>query len=113
MKNDWIPAVPPSTTKSIRFPNGLIEDVERAIQESGGTFTSFVVNAVKEALMENWQVIYCTNRLCMFWREGSCMLQYISVNKYGRCEAYSQVVLDEELLRQKREERMEEFRRTL
>ena len=113
MKENWIPAIPPSTTKSIRFPNGLIEDVERVIQENGGTFTAFVVNAGREALMDNSQIIYCTNRLCMFWREGSCSLQYISVDKYGRCEAYSQVVLEEALLRQKREERLGEFRRGL
>lgn len=45
-----IPKIPPTTTKSIRFPNDVIEDVEKAIQGKQCTFTAFVVEAVRVAL---------------------------------------------------------------
>mgnify|MGYP004631474147 CR=1 FL=1 len=45
-----IPSVPPTTTKSIRFPNDVIEDVEKAISGKSCTFTAFVVEAVRVAL---------------------------------------------------------------
>lgn len=50
MKKFKIPSVPPTTNKCIRFPNDLIEDVEKAIQGKDCTFTAFVVEAVKVAL---------------------------------------------------------------
>ena len=37
-----IPKAPPSTTKSIRFPNALVEQVEQAIQRTDCTFSAFV-----------------------------------------------------------------------
>ena len=45
-----IPVVPPTTNKSIRFPNNIIEEVENAIVGKQCTFTAFVVEAVKMAL---------------------------------------------------------------
>ena len=45
-----IPRIPPTTVKSIRFPNDLIEDIESAIRGTGCTFTAFVVEAVRVAL---------------------------------------------------------------
>ena len=45
-----IPSTPPTTNKSIRFPNDVIKDVEKAIQGKDCTFTAFVVAAVKTAL---------------------------------------------------------------
>lgn len=45
-----IPSTPPTTTKSIRFPNDVIQEVERAIQGKDCTFTAFVVEAVRVAL---------------------------------------------------------------
>ena len=45
-----IPKVPPTTSKSIRFPNDIIESVENAIQGKDCTFTAFVVEAVRVAL---------------------------------------------------------------
>ena len=45
-----IPAVPPTTNKSIRFPNDVIEQVEAAIQGKDCTFSAFVVEAVRVAL---------------------------------------------------------------
>lgn len=45
-----IPKVPISTTKSIRFPNDVIEGVEEAIRGKECTFTAFVVEAVRVAL---------------------------------------------------------------
>lgn len=50
MKKFKIPAVPPTTSKSIRFPNDVIEQVEAQIQGKDCTFTAFVVEAVRWAL---------------------------------------------------------------
>ena len=47
-----IPKIPPTTNKSIRFPNDVIEDVEKAIVGKQCTFTAFVVAAVRNALEE-------------------------------------------------------------
>ena len=45
-----IPNIPPTTTKTIRFPNNVISDVEAAISGKDCTFTAFVVEAVRVAL---------------------------------------------------------------
>ncbi|MCI9648787.1 YlcI/YnfO family protein [Oscillibacter sp.] len=45
-----IPAVPGSTQKNIRFPNDVIEDVEKAIRGTNTTFSAFVIAATKWAL---------------------------------------------------------------
>lgn len=45
-----IPRIPPTTSKSIRFPNDVIEQVENAIRGKDCTFTAFVVEAVRVAL---------------------------------------------------------------
>ena len=50
MKKFKIPSVPPTTNKCIRFPNNVIEDVEKAIKGKNCTFTAFVVEAVRVAL---------------------------------------------------------------
>jgi hypothetical protein len=50
MKPFQIPKIPPTTNKSIRFPNDLIEDVEAAIRGKDCTFSAFVVEAVRVAL---------------------------------------------------------------
>lgn len=50
MKKFKIPSVPPTTNKSIRFPNDVIDEVEAAIRGKNCTFTAFVVAAVKAAL---------------------------------------------------------------
>ena len=47
-----IPKIPPTTSKSIRFPNDVIEEVEKAIVGKECTFTAFVVAAVRNALEE-------------------------------------------------------------
>lgn len=47
-----IPLVPPTTQKSIRFPNDLIEDIERIIQGKQTTFTAFVIAAIRHAIDE-------------------------------------------------------------
>ena len=54
MRKFQIPKIPPTTSKSIRFPNDLIEEVEAAICGKDCTFTAFVVEAVRVAL-ENLQ----------------------------------------------------------
>lgn len=45
-----IPNVPPTTNKTIRFPNDVIEAVERAISGRNCTFSAFVVAATRAAL---------------------------------------------------------------
>ena len=47
MRKFKIPAVPPTTNKSIRFPNDVIEQVEAAIQGKDCTFSAFVIAAVR------------------------------------------------------------------
>ena len=47
-----IPKIPPTTNKTIRFPNDVIEDVERAIVGQDCTFSAFVIAAVRNALEE-------------------------------------------------------------
>lgn len=50
MREFKIPSNPPTTNKTIRFPNDIIEDVEKAIQGKDCTFTAFVVETVRVAL---------------------------------------------------------------
>ena len=45
-----IPAIPPTTNKTIRFPNDVIEQVESAISGKECTFSAFVIAAVRDAL---------------------------------------------------------------
>lgn len=45
-----IPSIPPTTNKTIRFPNDVIENVETAIQGKDCTFSAFVIAAVRMAL---------------------------------------------------------------
>ena len=47
-----IPAIPPTTNKTIRFPNDIIENVEKAISGKNCTFSAFVIAAVRAALDE-------------------------------------------------------------
>ena len=50
MKKFKIPSVPPTTNKCVRFPNDVIENVEKAIQGKDCTFSAFVVEALRVAL---------------------------------------------------------------
>ena len=50
MEKFKIPVIPPTTNKSIRFPNDVIAGIEKAIEGKECTFTAFVVEAVKVAL---------------------------------------------------------------
>lgn len=45
-----IPETPPTTNKTIRFPNDVVERVERAIRGKDCTFSAFVIAAVRAAL---------------------------------------------------------------
>lgn len=59
MSNFKIPIIPRTTQRSIRFPNELIEDVEKAIQGKNSTFSAFVIEATRtvvEELKENNQI---------------------------------------------------------
>ena len=48
--NFKIPSTPPTTNKTIRFPNDVVEAVEQAIQGKDCTFSAFVIAAVRAAL---------------------------------------------------------------
>lgn len=50
MRKFNIPKIPPTTTKSIRFPNDLIEKVNDKLIGTDCTFTAFVVESVRFAL---------------------------------------------------------------
>ncbi len=45
-----IPSIPATTNKTIRFPNDVVEDVEKAIEGKDCTFSAFVIAAVRKAL---------------------------------------------------------------
>lgn len=45
-----IPTTPPTTNKTIRFPNDVVEQVEKEIQGKDCTFSAFVLAAVRAAL---------------------------------------------------------------
>ena len=50
MRKFRIPSIPPTTNKSIRFPNDVIDEIEEAIKVTDCTFSAFVVEAVRVAL---------------------------------------------------------------
>lgn len=45
-----IPSIPPTTNKTFRFPNDLIDDVESLIKGKDCTFSAFVIAAVRAAV---------------------------------------------------------------
>ena len=45
-----IPSTPPTTNKTIRFPNEVVEAVEEAVKGKDCTFSAFVIAAVRAAL---------------------------------------------------------------
>ena len=46
-----IPVAPSTTNKCIRFPNNVIEEVEKEITGKDCTFSAFVIEAVRVALI--------------------------------------------------------------
>ena len=52
MRKFRIPSIPPTTNKSIRFPNDVIDEIEKAIKGTDCTFSAFVVAAVRAAVEE-------------------------------------------------------------
>ena len=50
MRDFKIPSIPPTTNKCIRFPNDIIEQVEKEIKGKNCTFSAFVIEAVRVAL---------------------------------------------------------------
>ena len=49
MKKFKIPQIPQTTSKSIRFPNDVIDEVESVLVGTDCTFSAFVVEAVRVA----------------------------------------------------------------
>lgn len=54
MRKFKLPAIPQTTSKSIRFPNDVIDQVEEAIRGAEVSFSAFVIEATRVAL-ENLQ----------------------------------------------------------
>ncbi len=52
MRDFSLPKTPHRSTKSIRFPDDMIEAVEQAIRGRDTTFSAFVVEAVRFALRQ-------------------------------------------------------------
>ena len=50
MKKFKIPQIPQTTSKSIWFPNDVIDEVESVLVGTDCTFSAFVVEAVRVAL---------------------------------------------------------------
>jgi hypothetical protein len=50
MSKFQIPSIPSTTNKTIRFPNDVIDRVEKSIQGKDCTFSAFVIAAVRAAL---------------------------------------------------------------
>ena len=50
MRKFKVPVIPSTTSKSVRFPNDVIEQVEEAIRGTGATFSAFVIEATRVAL---------------------------------------------------------------
>lgn len=51
MEQFKIPVISQTSNKCIRFPNNIIADVENAIQGKDCTFSAFVIEAVRVALL--------------------------------------------------------------
>ena len=49
MKKFKIPQIPQTTSKSIRFPNDVIDEVESVLVGTDCTFSAFVVEAARKA----------------------------------------------------------------
>ena len=47
-----IPEIPPTTNKTIRIPNNLIEEIEREIRGKNCTFNDFIIAAIRTALQD-------------------------------------------------------------
>lgn len=47
-----IPIIPSTTQRSVRFPNDLIDEVEKAIKDKETTFSAFIVAATRHAIDE-------------------------------------------------------------
>ncbi len=45
-----IPITPSTTSKSIRFPNDLLEEVDEVLQGTNCIFSAFVIEAVRVAV---------------------------------------------------------------
>lgn len=50
MRKFKIPAIPASTSKTIRFPNNVIDEIEKEMVGTDCTFSTFVIEAVRVAL---------------------------------------------------------------
>lgn len=47
-----LPTSLPTTSKCVRFPNDILEEVEKAIRGTTCTFSAFVIEATRQALLD-------------------------------------------------------------
>ena len=76
MRKFKIPSLPPTTSKSVRFPNDIIDDVESAIQGTNCTFSVFVV---EEGLEMRWELLDFTQNV----KEATIMIDIDSYEIAG------------------------------
>lgn len=50
MRKFKLPVIPDTTSKSVRFPNDVIEQIEEAIRGTNVSFSAFVIEAARVAL---------------------------------------------------------------
>lgn len=50
MKKFKLPVIPDTTSKSVRFPNDVIEQIEEVIRGTNVSFSAFVIEAARVAL---------------------------------------------------------------
>ncbi len=50
MRRFKLPVIPNTTSKSIRFPNDIIDQIEEAIRGTNVSFSAFVIEATRVAL---------------------------------------------------------------
>ena len=50
MRKFKLPVIPDTTSKSVRFPNDIIEDIEEVTRGTNVSFSAFVIEATRVAL---------------------------------------------------------------
>lgn len=53
--------------------------------------------------------MFCENIFCVYWKEHQCILDSITINSQGICNEYIEVVIEEELLQERREKLLQRF----
>ena len=54
--------------------------------------------------------IYCENQFCIYYENGMCALDYVSLDDSGICEQVLSVDIEEEVLYSQRKKLLEKFK---